>query len=74
MPTNGIVPIPCTAAADGVVHLPVALKPHSKLSGAWACQVARSKVLERVTKRHENHAVLCKSTPLVEHSSSPVLM
>jgi hypothetical protein len=74
MPTNGIVPIPCTAAADGVVHLPVALKPHSKLSGAWACRVAWSKVLEHVAKRHENHAVLRKSTPLGEFSSSSVLM
>jgi hypothetical protein len=54
--------------------LPVALKPHSKLSGAWTCRVARSKVLEHVAKRHENHAVLCKSTPLVEFSSLPVLM
>jgi hypothetical protein len=74
MPTNGIVPIPCTAAVDGLVHLPTALKPHSKLSGAWACQVARSKVLEHVAKRHENHAVPRKSTPLVEFSSLPVSM
>ncbi len=74
MPMNGIVPIPCAAAVDGVVNLPVALKPHSKLSGAWACQVVWSKVLEHVPKRHENHAVLRKSTPLVEFSSSLVLM
>jgi hypothetical protein len=64
----------CAAATDGVVHLPAALKPHSKLSGAWTCRVARSKVLEHVAKRHENHAVPRKSTPLVEFSSSPVLM
>ena len=64
----------CAAATDGVVHLPAALKPHSKLSWSWACQVARSKILEHVAKRHENHAVLRKSTPLVEFSSLPDLM
>jgi hypothetical protein len=74
MPANGIVPIPCAAAADGVVHLPAALKPHSKLSWSWACQVARSKILEHVAKRHENHAVPRKSTPLVEFFSLLVLM
>jgi hypothetical protein len=74
MPTNGIVPIPSAAAADGVVHLPAALKPHSKLSGAWACRFAWSKVLEHVVRRHENHAAPHKSTPLVEFSSLPVLM
>jgi hypothetical protein len=36
MPTSGIVPIPCAAAAESVVQLPVDSKRHSKLSGAWA--------------------------------------
>ncbi len=53
-PTSGIVPIPCPAAAEGVVQLPADSKRPSKLLGAWACRAARRKVLEHVALGHGN--------------------
>jgi len=58
MPTSGIVPVPCSAAREGVVELPADLKRLSKLSGARARQVARRKVLEHVALGHGNRVVL----------------
>ena len=72
MPTSGIVPIPCAAAAEGVVQLPANLKHPSKLSGAWARQAARRKVLEHVALGHGNRVVPRKSPPLVGFTSLPV--
>jgi len=71
MPTSGIVPIPCSAAREGVVELPADSKRLSKLSGAWACQVARRKVL--VALGHGNCVVVQrKSPPLVGTPLLPV--
>jgi len=73
MPTSGIVPIPCSAAREGVVELPADSKRLSKLSGARARQVARRKVLEHVALGHGNRVVVqCKSPPLVGITSLPV--
>ena len=73
MPTSGIVPIPCSAAREGVVELPVDSKRLSKLSGARARQVARRKVLEHVALGHGNRVVVQrKSPPLVGFTSLPV--
>jgi hypothetical protein len=74
MPTSGIVSIPCAAAAEGVVQLPVNLKRPSKLSGAWARRAARRKVLEHVALGHGNCVVLHKSPPLVGFTSLPVAL
>jgi hypothetical protein len=65
MLTSGIVPIPCAAATEGVVQLPVDLKLPSKLSGAWACRAAWRKVLEHVALSHGNHVVQRKCPPLI---------
>ena len=70
MLTSGIIPIPCTAAADAVVQLPGNSKRPSKLSGAWARQAARKKVLEHVVLGHR--VVQHKSPPLVGFTSLPV--
>ena len=70
MPTSGIVPIPCAAAAEAVVQLPVNSKRPSKLSGAWASRAARRKVLEHVALGHR--VVQRKSPPLVGLTSLPV--
>ena len=59
MPTSGIVPVPCSAARECVVELPVDSKRLSKLSGARARQVARRKVLEHVARCHGNRVVVC---------------
>ena len=73
MPTSGIVPIPCSAAREGVVELPVDSKRLSKLSGARARQDARRKVLEHVALGHGNRVVVqLKSPPLVGITSLPV--
>ena len=73
MPTSGIVPIPCSAAREGVVELPVDSKRLSKLSGARARQDARRKVLEHVALGHGNRVVVQrKSPPLVGFTSLPV--
>ena len=73
MPTSGIVPIPCSAAREGVVELPADSKSLSKLSGARAGQVARRKVLEHVALGHGNRVVVqCESPPLVGITSLPV--
>jgi hypothetical protein len=72
MPTSGIVPIPCTAATEGVVQLPADLKHPSKLSGAWARRAAQRKVLEHVSLGHGNRVVQRKSPPLVGFNSLPV--
>ena len=73
MPTSGIVPIPCSAAREGVVELPADSKRLSKLSGARARQVARRKVLEHVALGHGNRVVVQrKSPPLVGITLLPV--
>ncbi len=73
MPTSGIVPIPCSAAREGVVEFPADSKRLSKLSGAQARQVARRKVLEHVALGHGNRVVVQrKSPPLVGFTSLPV--
>ena len=73
MPTSGIVPIPCSAAREGVVELPVDSKRLSKLSGARARQDARRKVLEHVALGHGNRVVVQrKSPPLVGITLLPV--
>ena len=72
MPTSGIDPVPCSAAREGVVELPADLKRLSKLSGAWARQVAWRKVLEHVALGHGNRVVQRKSPPLVGFTSLPV--
>ena len=73
MPTSGIVPIPCSAAREGVVELPADSKRLSKLSGARARQDARRKVLEHVALGHANHVVVQrKSPPLVGITLLPV--
>ena len=74
MPTSGVVPIPCAAATEGVVQLPVNLKRPSKLSGAWACRAARRKVLEHVALGHGNRVVQRKSPPLVCFTSLPAAL
>ncbi len=74
MPTSGIVPIPCAAAAEGVVQLPADLKRLSKLLGAWACQAAQRKVLEHVALGHGNRVVWRKSPPLVKFALLPVAL
>ncbi len=65
MPTSGIVPIPCTYAAEGMVQLPVNSKRPSKLSGALARRAARRRVLEHVALGHGSRVVQRKSPPLV---------
>jgi hypothetical protein len=65
MPTSGIVPIPCTDAAEGMVQLPVSSKHRSKLSGALARRAARRRVLEHVALGHGSRVVQRKSPPLV---------
>jgi len=45
MPTSGIVPIPCSAAREGVVELPADSKRLSKLLGARARQGRASRPL-----------------------------
>ena len=72
MPTSGVVPIPCSAVADGEVVLPADLKPLTKVLGASARQAARRKVLEHVALSHGKVAVPCKLPPLVAFPSSPV--
>jgi hypothetical protein len=72
IPTSGIVPIPCAAAAEGVVQLPADSKRLSRFSSAWACQAARRKVLEHVALGHGNRVVRRKSPPLVNFASLPV--
>jgi hypothetical protein len=72
MPTSGIVPIPCTAATEGVVQLPADSRRPSKLLGAMACRSARRKVLEHFALGHGNRVVQCKSPPLVGFNSLPV--
>jgi hypothetical protein len=72
MPMSGIVPILCAAAAEGVVQLPADSKRLSRLSGAWARQAARRKVLEHVALGHGNRVVWRKSPPLVNFASLPV--
>jgi hypothetical protein len=67
--TSIIVPVPCSAAREGVVELPADSKRLSKLSGAQACQVARRKVLEHVALGHGNRLVQHKSPPLVGFTS-----
>jgi hypothetical protein len=69
MPMSGIVPIPCTAATEGVVQLPADSKHPSKLSGAWARRAAQRKVLEHVSLGHGNRVVQRKSPPLVGFNS-----
>ena len=74
MPTSGIIPIPCSAAREGVVELPADSKRLSKLSGARARQDARRKVLEHVALGHGNHVVVQrKSPPLVGITLLPVV-
>ena len=74
MPTSGIVPVPCSAAREGVVELPADSKRHSKLSGARARQVARRKVLEHVARGHGNCVVVQrKSPPLVGFTVASLL-
>jgi hypothetical protein len=73
MPTSGIVPVPCAAAAEAVVQLPADSKRISKLLGARARQDARRKVLEHVALGHGNRAgVQRKSLPLVGFTSLSV--
>ena len=74
MPTSGIVPIPCAAAAEAVVQLPANWKHPSKLSGAWACRAAWRKVLEHVALGNGScvRVVQRKSPPLVGFTSLPV--
>ena len=73
MPTSGIIPIPCSAAREGVVELPADSKRLSKLSGARARQDARRKVLEHVALGHGNRVVVQrKSPPLVGITLLPV--
>jgi len=75
MPTSSIVPVPCSAAREGVVKLPADSKrlSISKLPGARARQVARRKVMEHVALGHENCVVVQrKSPPLVGFTSLPV--
>ncbi len=71
MSMSGIVPIPCPAAAEGVVQLPADSKHPSKLLGAWACRAVRRKVLKHVALGHGNR-VQRKSPPLVGFTSLPV--
>jgi len=72
MPTSGIVPVPCSAAREGLVELPADLKRLSKLLGARARQVARRKVLEHVSLGHGNRVFQHKFPPLVGFTSLPV--
>ena len=72
MPTSGIVPVPCSAAREGLVELPADLKRLSKLLGARARQVARRKVLEHVSLGHGNRVFQHKFPPLVGFNSLPV--
>ncbi len=59
---SGIVPIPCAAAAEGVVQLPADSKRLSRLLGAWAHQAARRTVLEHVALGHHRcHLRYCHS-------------
>ena len=72
MPASGIVPIPCTDAAEGMVQLPVNSKRPSKLSGALARRAARRRVLEHVALGHGSRVVQRKSPPLVGLTLLPV--
>ncbi len=74
MPTSGIVPVPSSAAREGVVELPADSKHLSKLSGARARQVSLRKVLEHVALDHGNRVVVVqrKSPPLVGSTLLPV--
>ena len=72
MPTSGIVPIPCTDAAEGMVQLHVNSKRPSKLSGALARRAARRRVLEHVALGHGSRVVQRKSPPLVGLTLLPV--
>jgi hypothetical protein len=74
MLTSGFVPIPCTAATEGVVQLPANLNRPSKLSGAWARRAAGRKVLEHVALGHGNRVVQRKSPPLVGFTSLPAAL
>ena len=72
MPTSGIVPTPCAAAADGEVQLPADTKHLTRLAGAWARQAVRKKVLEHVALGHGTRVVQHKSSPIAGFSSLPV--
>ncbi len=67
MPTSHIVPVQCSAVAEPVLDMPVPGRPVSKLSGAWACQEARRRVLDHVAKRQSREptpsGVLQKTPP-----------
>jgi hypothetical protein len=70
MLTSGIVPIPCAAAAEAVVQLPVNSKCPRKLSVAWARRAAWRKVLEHVALGHR--VVQCKSPLHIGFTLLPV--